>query len=187
MTLVSKAPVAIAAVKSGVAEVTGALGVSLGTILAVVATIAALVAAFMHLWNTNDEFKNNIIGIWNQIKETFSGLADGIVSRVNELDFDFENFTEMLKAAWDALCSVIAPMFEGIFINIANILSAASGVILGVLDIFVGLFTGDWEQMWNGVKGIFISIWNLLVSTFQNILNVIKNVADVVLGWFGTS
>ncbi len=187
MTLVSKAPAAIAAVKGGVAAVTGALGVSLGTILAVVAAIAALVAAFMHLWNTNYEFKNSIIGIWNQIKETFSGLADGIVSRVNELGFDFENFTEMLKAAWDALCSVLAPMFEGMFTNIANILSAASGVILGVLDIFVGLFTGDWEQMWNGVKGIFISIWNLLVSTFQNILNVIKNVADVVLSWFGTS
>ncbi len=187
MTLVSKAPAAIAAVKGGVAAVTGALGVSLGTILAVVAAIAALVAAFVHLWNTNDEFKNNIISIWNQIKETFSGLADGIVSRVNELGFDFENFTEMLKAAWDALCSVLAPVFEGVFTNIANILSAASGVILGVLDIFVGLFTGDWEQMWNGVKGIFISIWNLLVSTFQNILNVIKNVADVVLGWFGTS
>lgn len=187
MTLVSKAPAAIAAVKGGVAAVTGALGVSLGTILAVVAAIAALVAAFVHLWNTNNEFKNSIIGIWNQIKETFAGLADGIVSRVNELGFDFENFTEMLKAAWDALCSVLAPMFEGMFTNIANILSAASGVILGVLDIFVGLFTGDWEQMWNGVKGIFISIWNLLVSTFQNILNVIKNVADVVLGWFGTS
>ena len=187
MTLVSKAPAAIAAVKGGVAAVTGALGVSLGTILAVVAAIAALVAAFVHLWNTNDEFKNNIIGIWNQIKETFSGLADGIVSRVNELGFDFENFTEMMKAAWDTLCSVLAPVFEGVFTNIANILSATSGVILGVLDIFVGLFTGDWEQMWNGVKSIFISIWNLLVSTFQNILNVIKNVADVVLGWFGTS
>ncbi|MBQ6945516.1 MAG: phage tail tape measure protein [Ruminococcus sp.] len=187
ISVVSKAPAAIAAVKGGVAAVTSALGVSLGTILAVVAAIAALVAAFLHLWNTNDEFKNSIIGIWNQIKETFAGLAEGIVSRVNELGFDFENFTEMLKAAWDALCSVLAPVFEGVFTNIANILSAVSGVILGVLDIFVGLFTGDWEQMWNGVKGIFISIWDLLVSTFKNILNVIKNVADVVLGWFGTS
>ena len=187
MTLVSKAPAAIAAVKGGVAAVTGALGVSLGTILAVVAAIAALVAAFVHLWNTNDEFKNNIIGIWNQIKETFSGLADGIVSRVNELGFDFENFTEMLKAAWDALCSVLAPVFEGAFKLIADVLSAVSGVILGTLDIFVGLFTGDWEQMWNGVKGIFVSIWDLLIATFKNILNVLKNVTDVVLGWFGTS
>ena len=187
MTLVSKAPAAIAAVKGGVAAVTGALGVSIGTILAVVAAIAALVAAFVHLWNTNEEFKNTIIGIWNQIKETFSGLADGIVSRVNELGFDFENFTEMLKAAWDALCSVLAPVFEGVFTNIANILSAVSGVILSVLDIFVGLFTGDWEQMWDGVKGIFVSIWDLLIDTFKNILNVLKNVADVVLGWFGTS
>ena len=63
LSLVSKAPAAIGAIKGGITAVTGALGVSLGTILAVVAAIAALVAAFMHLWNTNEDFKNNILGI----------------------------------------------------------------------------------------------------------------------------
>lgn len=187
LSLVSKAPAAIGAVKGGITAVTGALGVSLGTILAVVAAIAALVAAFMHLWKTNENFKNNILGIWEQIKSTFFGLTQGITDRINALGFNFESFTDMLKAAWDALCNLLAPVFEGVFQNIANIFSEISGIILGLLDVFIGLFTGNWSQLWNGVKGIFTSIWNFIVSTFTNILNTLKGIADVVLGWFGTS
>lgn len=187
LSLVSKAPAAIGAVKGGITAVTGALGVSLGTILAVVAAIAALVAAFMHLWKTNENFKNNILGIWEQIKSTFSGLTQGITDRINALGFNFESFTDMLKAAWDALCNLLAPVFEGVFQNIANIFSEISGIILGLLDVFIGLFTGNWDQLWNGVKGIFTSIWNFIVNTFSNIMNTLKGIADVVLGWFGTS
>ena len=187
LSLVSKAPAAIGAVKGGITAVTGTLGVSMGTILAVVAAIAALVAAFMHLWKTNENFKNNILGIWEQIKSTFSGLTQGITDRINALGFNFESFTDMLKAAWNALCNLLAPVFEGVFQNIANIFSEISGIILGLLDVFIGLFTGNWDQLWNGVKGIFTSIWNFIVSTFTNILNTLKGIADVVLGWFGTS
>lgn len=119
LSLVSKAPAAIGAVKGGITAVTGALGVSMGTILAVVAAIAALVAAFMHLWKTNESFKNNILGIWEQIKSTFSNLTQGITDRVNALGFNFESFTDMLKAAWDALCNLLAPVFEGVLFSSA--------------------------------------------------------------------
>ena len=187
LSLVSKAPAAIGAVKGGITAVTGALGVSLGTILAVVAAIAALVAAFMHLWKTNENFKNNILGIWEQIKSTFSGLTQGITDRINALGFNFESCTDMLKSAWDALCNLLAPVFEGVFQNIANIFSEISGIILGLLDVFIGLFTGNWSQLWDGIKGIFTSIWDFIVNTFSNILNTLKGIADVVLGWFGTS
>ena len=51
----------------------------------------------MHLWNTNEDFKNNILGIWEQIKSTFSNLTQGITNRINALGFNFESFTDMLK------------------------------------------------------------------------------------------
>ena len=148
-------------------------------------TIAKI--AFVHFWKTNDEFKSNIIGIWEQIKSTFTGLTQGITDRLNALGFDFESFTDVLKAAWDGLCNLLAPIFEGVFQNISNIFSEFTGVLLGLLDVLIGLFTGDWEQCWNGIKGIFTSIWNFIVNTFRNIMNTLKGVADVVLGWFGTS
>lgn len=169
----------------------GKLGTALGGIsapvLAVVAVIGTLVVAFMHLWNTNDGFREAIIGTWNKIKETVSGFCQGIVDRLNALGFEFKDILDVLKTAWDAFCSLLAPVFEGVFNNIANIFSTVTGVITGILDVFIGIFTGNWSQAWTGVKEIFSSIWNGISSFFSNILNVIKGIADVVLGWFGTS
>lgn len=171
--------------------VLGKLGAALGGIsapvLAVVAVIAVLVAAFVHLWKTNEGFRDAIIGTWNRIKDTISGFCQGIVDRLNALGFQFTDIVDVLKTVWDGFCQVLAPIFEGVFNNIANILSTVTGVITGILDVFIGIFTGNWSQAWAGVKEIFSSIWNGISSFFTNILNVIKGVADVVLGWFGTS
>ena len=171
--------------------VLGKLGAALGGIsapvLAVVAVIAVLVAAFIHLWKTNEGFRDAIIGTWNRIKDTISGFCQGIVDRLNALGFQFTDIVDVLKTVWDGFCQVLAPIFEGVFNNIANILSTVTGVITGILDVFIGIFTGNWSQAWTGVKEIFSSIWNGISSFFTNILNVIKGVADVVLGWFGTS
>lgn len=184
---ISKLKIAI----QGGTGVLGKLGAALGGIsapvLAVVAVIAVLVAAFVHLWKTNEGFRDAIIGTWNRIKDTISGFCQGIVDRLNALGFQFTDIVDVLKTVWDGFCQVLAPIFEGVFNYIANILSTVTGVITGILDVFIGIFTGNWSQAWNGVKDIFSSIWNGISSFFTNILNVIKGVADVVLGWFGTS
>lgn len=184
---VSKLKVAI----QGGTGVLGKLGAALGGIsapvLAVVAVIAVLVAAFVHLWKTNEGFRDAIIGTWNRIKDTISGFCQGIVDRLNALGFQFTDIVDVLKTVWEGFCQVLAPIFEGVFNNIANILSTVTGVITGILDVFISIFTGNWSQAWNGIKEIFSSIWNGISSFFSNILNVIKGVADVVLGWFGTS
>ena len=184
---ISKLKIAI----QGGTGVLGKLGAALGGIsapvLAVVAVIAVLVAAFVHLWKTNEGFRDAMIGTWNRIKDTISGFCQGIVDRLNALGFQFTDIVDVLKTVWNGFCQVLAPIFEGVFNNIANILSTVTGVITGILDVFIGIFTGNWSQAWNGVKDIFSSIWNGISSFFTNILNVIKGVADVVLGWFGTS
>ena len=184
---ISKLKIAI----QGGTGVLGKLGAALGGIsapvLAVVAVIAVLVAAFVHLWKTNEGFQDAMIGTWNRIKDTISGFCQGIVDRLNALGFQFTDIVDVLKTVWNGFCQVLAPIFEGVFNNIANILSTVTGVITGILDVFIGIFTGNWSQAWTGVKEIFSSIWNGISSFFTNILNVIKGVADVVLGWFGTS
>ena len=184
---VSKLKVAI----QGGTGILGKLGAALGgvsaPVLAVVAVIAVLVAAFVHLWRTNEGFRDAIIGTWNRIKDTISGFCQGIVDRLNALGFQFTDIVDVLKTVWDGFCQILAPIFEGVFNHIANILSTVTGVITGILDVFIGIFTGNWSQAWTGVKEIFSSIWNGISSFFTNILNVIKGVADVVLGWFGTS
>lgn len=175
----------------GLSGVMGKVGAAIGGIsapvVAVVAIIAVLAAAFVHLWKTNEDFRNSIIAIWERIKSVFNGFAQGITDRLNALGFDFQNFKEVVSAIWNGLCNFLAPVFEGVFTQIANILEAVLGVITGILDVFIGIFTGNWSQVWEGVKGIFGSVWDFIKNTFTNYMNVIQNVANVVLGWFGTS
>ena len=187
MTFISKIPTMIAGAKTAFSTLGAAIGGISAPVVAVVAIIATLVAAFVHLWNTNENFKNSILSIWEQIKSTFERLTSGIVDRVNALGFNFQSFGDMLKSLWNSLCSVLAPVFEGIFQHILDIFTFVTDTILSVLDIFIGLFSGNWEQCWNGIKGIFTAIWDFVVNKFSNILNVLRGVADVFLGWFGTS
>lgn len=149
-------------------------------ILAIVAAIGVLVAAFKHLWDTNEEFRNKITEIWDGVKAKFEEFGQGIVDRLNEMGFSFENITEVIKTVWENFCNFLAPIFEGVFSQISNILSTALDYLTGVFDIFSGLFTGDWDKMWNGIKESFSAVWNFLKNSLENILNVF-------LGIFGTS
>ncbi len=120
---IAKLGVKIAGSSGSITGLGSALGAVAGPVLAVVAVIGTLAAAFATLWKTNDEFRENIIGTWNQIKETVSGFCQGIVDRLNSLGFEFESITEVLSAVWQGFCNLLAPVFEGVFNHIANTLS----------------------------------------------------------------
>lgn len=164
-----------------------AIGGITAPVAAVIAIIAALVAAFATLWKTNEEFRNKMIGIWNEIKETIGGFCDGIVERINSLGFDFQNITEVLWSIWKGFCDLLAPVFTGVFQYIADTIGVVLDVILGIFDVFISIFKGDWEGAWEAVKGIFLSVWNYIKDWFTNILNTIGGVLDAVCGWFGTT
>ena len=139
----------IAGAKTAFSTLGAAIGSISAPVVAVVAVIAVLVAAFVHLWNINENFKNSILSIWEQIKSTFERLTSGIVDRVNALGFNFQSFDDMLKAMWNGLCSVLAPVFEGVFQHISDDFTFVTDTILSVLDVFIGLFSGNWQQCWN--------------------------------------
>lgn len=94
----------------------------------------------------------------NGLVEKFKAFTQGIVDKLNELGFSFSDIGEVIKAVWDGLCSILAPMFEGAFQQIANVLSYAMDLILNIVDIFVGIFTGDWDQALSGINCNFRAI-----------------------------
>lgn len=160
-------------------------GVSLPAI-ALIAVITAVALAFTDLWKNNEEFRNKITAIWDGIKAKFDEFGQGIVDKLNALGFEFEDITEVMKAVWDGFCEVLAPIFEGVFQQISNILSAALDVLTGLFDIFAGIFTGDWDTVWQGVQEVFGAVWDFVVATFENWISTFTSLADTVLGWFGT-
>ena len=178
------------AVKAGTG-IFGKLGAALGGIsapvLAVIAVIAVLVAAFKHLWDTNEEFRNAITAIWNGIVSKIQAFCQGIVDRLNALGFEFGSIVDVLKRLWDGLCQFLAPVFEAAFSVVSTVLGSVLNVITGLLDVFIGLFTGNWSQLWDGVKEIFSGVWDAITGLFDTALNLLKSLAEVVFGWFGTT
>ena len=154
--------------------------------LAVIAVIAVLVAAFKHLWDTNEEFRKAITNTWNGIVSKIQAFCQGIVDRLNALGFNFSSIIDVLKALWDGFCKFLAPIFEGAFSAIANTLSTVLDVILGVVDFFIAVFQGDWEGAWNAVSGIFDSIWEGIKNAFSIALDTLKGLGDTFLSLFGT-
>lgn len=176
----------ITMVKGALVKLAAALGgVSLPAI-ALIAVITAVALAFTELWKNNEEFRNKITAIWDGIKAKFDEFGQGIVDRLNALGFEFEDITEVMKAVWEGFCEVLAPIFEGVFQQISNILSAALDVLTGLFDIFAGIFTGDWDMVWQGVQEVFGAVWDFVVATFENWISTFTSLADAVLSWFGT-
>lgn len=169
-------------------ELASTLGTISAPILAIVAAVGLAVAAFMHLWNTNEEFRNSVTAIWEDLKATFQQFGQTIVDICNEMGGDFESFGDVVKAVWDGICNNLGPVLKQALELVSSILKGALEFIMGVFNTFAGLFTGNWEQMWNGVKQIFSGIWeaikgilkaaiNSMSGTINNIINGINKIS----------
>lgn len=169
------------------AALTAAINPVTLAIAGIAAAVGVVVGAFATLWNTSEEFRTNITAIWNQLVTTFQTFTQGIVDRLNELGFNFEDIGQVIQAAWQALCDFLAPVFEGAFQAVATIFDTVTGAILGVLDFFIGVFTGDWEQALNGIKEYWGSIWDGICGIFETIIDTLMGIGEVILNWFGTT
>ena len=153
----------------------------------VIAAVAVLVAAFIHLWKTNEKFRNSMIAVWNSIKSTIGKFVTDLKERLGALGIDFSKTAGLMKKVWEGFCNVLAPLFEGAFKVISVLLKTVLNVIIGVLDIFIGIFTGDWKRVWQGVRTVFSAVWNGIKGIANAAFSTIKKVTNVFLGWFGTS
>ena len=169
------------------AALTAAINPVTLAIAGIAAAVGVVVGAFATLWNTSEEFRANITAIWNQLVTTFQTFTQGIVDRLNDLGFNFENIGQVIQTAWQALCDFLAPVFEGAFQAVATIFDTITSAILGVLDFFIGVFTGDWEQALNGIKAFWGSIWDGICGIFETIIDTLMGIGEVILSWFGTT
>ena len=125
----------------------------------IIAAITALVAAFVVLWNTSEDFRNFWIGLWEVIKDAAAAAWEFISGL----------FTEawgVIKDAW----SVVADFFAGVWDGIKSAFSAAKEWLSNV-------FTGAWDAIkkaWDAVTGFFSDIWD-------DIKDIFSGVGD----WFG--
>ena len=163
--------VVVGKVASGIGALLKVIPALLSPIGLVIAAVAAMAAVFVTLWKTNEEFRNKVTEIWNQVVASFQKFFDGIVQRLNDMGFEFQTFGQVVKALWEGLCSFFAPIITNALDTVAGILDGALTMLTGIFDVFAGLFTGNWEQMWNGIKEIFSGIIDGITSLFSGFIN----------------
>lgn len=68
--------------------------------------------------------------------------------------------------------------FEGVSKVVGDILTALGGL----MDFIIGVFTGDWNLAWEGIKTFFGGIWDAIKDIVSTVMNVIYSVIQTVLG-----
>ena len=51
-------------------------------------------------------------------------------------------------------------------------------VLKGIIEFITGVFSGDWEKAWNGIKDIFKGIWEMMVNLVKAPVNLIIGVIN---------
>ena len=103
-----------------------------------------------------DILNETVIPIVNIVIETFQFLWDGVLS-------------PLITELWDNL----KPAFEDVFGAIGGIIKGLQQTFSGLIDFITGVFTGDWEQAWNGVKDIFKGVFNGVISILEGAVNFV--------------
>lgn len=78
-----------------------------------------------------------------------------------------------LKPTFVAIGKFISGIFNSIVSWISDVLSGVFKSLGGLVDFIVGVFTGDWEQAWNGIKAYFVGIWDAIWAAIKGVINLI--------------
>lgn len=150
----------------------------------IIGAIALLVAGFLYLWNTNEEFRTKITEIWTSISETIGSIVGTILEFLGNIASWLYNFYKEHKAAIDGFIQGVITWIGDLFINISTIVGDIIGVFQGIIDFIVGVFTGNWEQAWNGIKNTFTGIIDTIKSAWQGLKDLLAKPIKAVVNFF---
>ena len=130
-----------------------------------------------------DRFQNTY---QNYIKPAMESIGNLIGTVFDILKKLWENvLVPFLSFLADNVFPVIAPIIERIgtffLTNIQMIISKFKlivDVITGVLKILEGIFSGDWAKIWEGVKDIFVGVWDFIVGIASTVWEQIKTAVE---------
>jgi len=83
-----------------------------------------------------------------------------------------------IAAALDTVGSVFLTVAGVVADVIGNIFDALGGLI----DFIAGVFTGDWQRAWEGIKTFFSAIWDAIKNIVSAVWSAIKAIISTALG-----
>lgn len=98
-----------------------------------------------------------ILGFWQENGPTIIGAVQNVTKVIVAVMLFVLG---IIKLVWPLIQFII----QGTLESIMSIVSGAIGVILNVIKIFASLLTGNWSSLWDGVKGLVKSAFELIIG-----------------------
>lgn len=189
----------IVGVIGGLTTGTGALSTALtaltGPIGIVVAAIAAVGAAFVYLFNTNEEFRNKVMEVWNNLVALFN---ETIIPAFNTIKEAVMSALNTVWGLWQKLWEKLEPFVTKVFTWFLDFWNnTLKGIVENVVSFITQLIQG-WTTFYNNVLAPIIStlldvlwpvvekvlnqIWSVVSGVFEAIGGVIKAVTGILDG-----
>lgn len=161
---------------------------SLNPIGLIIAAIAALVAAFVYLWNNSEDFRNFWIGLWDKIK-------NAVLTAIDTVKTIISNIINFIKENWQAILLFLINPFAGLFKYAYDhfewFRSFIDGIIQGIKDIFSTIAQWIYDNVFVPVMDFFQPVIEFFSTAFDNIVGfaqgcweIIKRIWEVVSDWF---
>ena len=123
----------------------------------------------------------------NKFLELIGTIADGVTKIWNELLAPFfnwfiQNVAPIVAEKLDFIGSVLLTVL-GV---VADVIGGIFDALGGLIDFIVGVFTGDWQQAWDGIKAFFKGIWDAIYAIISTVWNAIYSVVSSVISAVST-
>lgn len=161
----------IKGVISGLVAKAKALAGVMAPALAVIAVIAALTAAVIYLWRNNEQFRENVITVWNAIKDVFTTVISWISDFIKDV---WGALTEWWQENQEQILEVVSKVWNAIY----ELVSLVVGTIVGfVMEIF-GMLVEWWQENNELIMETASTIWNAIYEIIADVVQFIQSLID---------
>lgn len=166
-------PIYIAEACSGViGAVTGIIAGISWPAVAIAALVGGIVASFIYLWQTSDEFRQSLIDGWNSLVSALSPYVQAVCNLFNLI-------VDIIVTVLKPIVATIADIFVTVTDNVIRVLMALWNNVLAPFVQFIGecvkMIVDGLAEIWNHWKPTFEQIgeaiffvWNQYMKPFVN-------------------
>ena len=144
-----------------------------------IAAIAALVAAFTVLWNTNDGFREAVLQTWETIK---TGVSNAVTAVKEFLENAFEQIKTIITTVWENIKTFTVEIWEGLKAAVKGAVENVKNSISATLEAIKTIVVTIWNAIktatsaaWNAIKTATSTVWNGIKTTITTVVNAVKS------------
>ena len=158
------------------------LSAPIGIAVAAIAGIAAVIAIVIANFNRLKSGIKAVSPLFNILRQQFGRLSGTLAPFLTALKHFGALLVQVFGTVLTGAIAGAIGAFTGLLTGISNIVNGIMTVLQGIIQFIVGVFTGNWQLAWEGVKNIFTGIFESIVGVCRSVINGIAGAINGVIG-----